>query len=82
SGGMAQAIIQLLYARFFHKLLRDQGLVKSDEPFKNLLTQGMVLKEGAKMSKSKGNIVDPQELIDKNGADNVRLIRMFAASPE
>lgn len=81
-GGIEHAIMHLLYARFFHKLMRDQGLVKSDEPFKNLLTQGMVLKDGAKMSKSKGNIVDPQELIDKYGADTVRLFSMFAASPE
>ena len=81
-GGIEHAIMHLLYARFFHKLMRDQGLVKSDEPFKNLLTQGMVLKDGAKMSKSKGNTVDPQELIDKYGADTVRLFSMFAAPPE
>ncbi|MDE4982469.1 class I tRNA ligase family protein, partial [Francisella tularensis subsp. holarctica] len=61
-GGIEHSIMHLLYARFFHKLMRDQCLVKSDEPFKNLLTQGMVLKDGANMSKSKGNIVDPQEL--------------------
>ncbi|MBK2106707.1 leucine--tRNA ligase [Francisella philomiragia] len=81
-GGIEHAIMHLLYARFFHKLMRDQGLVTSDEPFKNLLTQGMVLKDGAKMSKSKGNTVDPQELIDKYGADTVRLFSMFAAPPE
>lgn len=81
-GGIEHAIMHLLYARFFHKLMRDQGLVSSDEPFKNLLTQGMVLKDGAKMSKSKGNTVDPQELIDKYGADTVRLFSMFAAPPE
>lgn len=81
-GGIEHAILHLLYARFYHKLLRDQGLVGSDEPFKNLLTQGMVLKDGAKMSKSKGNTVDPQELIDKYGADTVRLFTMFAAPPE
>ncbi|MDG6774764.1 leucine--tRNA ligase [Thiomicrorhabdus sp. ZW0627] len=81
-GGIEHAILHLLYARFFHKLMRDQGLVKSDEPFKNLLTQGMVLLDGSKMSKSKGNTVDPQELIEKFGADTVRLFIMFAAPPE
>ena len=81
-GGIEHAILHLLYARFFHKLMRDQGLVKSDEPFKNLLTQGMVLLDGTKMSKSKGNTVDPQELIEKFGADTVRLFIMFAAPPE
>ena len=81
-GGIEHAIMHLLYARFFHKLMRDEGLVTSDEPFKNLLTQGMVLKDGAKMSKSKGNTVDPQKLIDKYGADTVRLFSMFAAPPE
>lgn len=81
-GGIEHAILHLLYARFFHKLLRDLGLVESSEPFKRLLTQGMVLKDGAKMSKSKGNTVDPQELIDKYGADTVRLFTMFAAPPE
>ncbi|QCU90769.1 leucine--tRNA ligase [Thiomicrorhabdus sediminis] len=81
-GGIEHAILHLLYARFFHKLMRDQGLVKSDEPFKNLLTQGMVLLDGSKMSKSKGNTVDPQGLIEKFGADTVRLFIMFAAPPE
>jgi len=81
-GGIEHAILHLLYARFFHKLLRDVGLVNSDEPFANLLTQGMVLKDGAKMSKSKGNTVDPQALIDRYGADTVRLFTMFAAPPE
>ncbi len=81
-GGIEHAILHLLYARFYHKLLRDEGLVNSDEPFKNLLTQGMVLKDGSKMSKSKGNTVDPQELIDRFGADTVRLFIMFAAPPE
>src|SRR5690606_24108329 len=81
-GGVEHAILHLLYARFFHKVLRDQGLVNSDEPFKRLLTQGMVLKDGAKMSKSKGNTVDPQALIDRYGADTVRLFSMFAAPPE
>ncbi|MFZ9035719.1 MAG: leucine--tRNA ligase [Francisellaceae bacterium] len=81
-GGIEHAIMHLLYARFYHKLLRDAGLVKSDEPFTNLLTQGMVLKDGAKMSKSKGNTVDPQLLIEKYGADTVRLFSMFAAPPE
>lgn len=81
-GGIEHAILHLLYARFFHKLMRDEGLVNSDEPFERLLTQGMVLKDGAKMSKSKGNTVDPQELIDRYGADTVRLFSMFAAPPE
>lgn len=81
-GGIEHAILHLLYARFFHKLMRDEGLVKTDEPFKRLLTQGMVLKDGAKMSKSKGNTVDPQALIDRYGADTVRLFSMFAAPPE
>jgi leucyl-tRNA synthetase len=81
-GGIEHAILHLLYARFYTKLLRDEGLVKVDEPFKNLLTQGMVLKDGTKMSKSKGNTVDPQALIEKYGADTVRLFIMFAAPPE
>ena len=81
-GGIEHAILHLLYARFFHKVLRDLDLVTSDEPFKKLLTQGMVLKDGSKMSKSKGNTVDPQELIDRYGADTVRLFTMFAAPPE
>ncbi len=81
-GGIEHAILHLLYARFYHKLLRDEGLVNSDEPFTRLLTQGMVLKDGAKMSKSKGNTVDPQSLIDRYGADTVRLFSMFAAPPE
>jgi leucyl-tRNA synthetase len=81
-GGIEHAILHLLYARFYHKILRDLGYVTSDEPFTNLLTQGMVLKDGVKMSKSKGNTVDPQSLIDKYGADTVRLFSMFAAPPE
>jgi len=81
-GGIEHAILHLLYARFFHRLMRDEGLVKGDEPFSRLLTQGMVLKDGAKMSKSKGNTVDPQALIDKYGADTVRLFIMFASPPE
>ena len=81
-GGIEHAVLHLLYARFFHKLMRDEGLVDGDEPFKNLLTQGMVLKDGVKMSKSKGNTVDPQALIDKYGADTARLFMMFAAPPE
>ena len=72
-GGIEHAILHLLYARFFHKLMRDEGLINSSVPFKRLLTQGMVLKDGAKMSKSKGNTVDPQALIDRFGADTVRL---------
>ena len=81
-GGIEHAILHLLYARFFHKLMRDEGLVTSSEPFKRLLTQGMVLKDGTKMSKSKGNTVDPQALIDRYGADTVRLFSMFAAPPD
>ncbi len=81
-GGIEHAILHLLYARFYTKLLRDEGLVTCDEPFKKLLTQGMVLKDGTKMSKSKGNTVDPQGLIEQYGADTVRLFIMFAAPPE
>ncbi len=81
-GGVEHAILHLLYARFFHKLMRDEGLVSSDEPFTRLLTQGMVLKDGTKMSKSKGNVVDPQDLIEQYGADTIRLFMMFAAPPE
>jgi len=81
-GGIEHAILHLLYSRFFHKLLRDTGLVNCDEPFKQLLCQGMVLKDGAKMSKSKGNTVDPQQMIEEYGADTVRLFMMFAAPPE
>ncbi|MBT7443472.1 MAG: leucine--tRNA ligase [Methylococcales bacterium] len=81
-GGIEHAILHLLYARFFQKLMRDEGLLVGDEPFKQLLTQGMVLKDGIKMSKSKGNTVDPQALIDTYGADTVRLYTMFAAPPE
>ena len=81
-GGIEHAILHLLYSRFFHKALRDMKMVDSDEPFKRLLTQGMVLKDGAKMSKSKGNTVDPQSYIDKYGADTVRLYMMFTAPPE
>ncbi|MFZ2725781.1 MAG: leucine--tRNA ligase [Methylococcaceae bacterium] len=81
-GGIEHAILHLLYARFYNKLLRDEGLITCDEPFKKLLTQGMVLKDGTKMSKSKGNTVDPQGLIEQYGADTVRLFIMFAAPPE
>ena len=81
-GGIEHAILHLLYARFFHKVLRDLELVQSNEPFTKLLTQGMVLKDGSKMSKSKGNTIDPQALIDTFGADTVRLFTMFAAPPE
>ncbi|MBA3660378.1 MAG: leucine--tRNA ligase [Gammaproteobacteria bacterium] len=81
-GGIEHAVLHLLYARFFHKLMRDEGLIHSDEPFTRLLSQGMVLNQGQKMSKSKGNTVDPQALIDQYGADTVRLFIMFAAPPE
>jgi leucyl-tRNA synthetase len=81
-GGIEHAVLHLLYARFFNKLMRDEGLLDPDEPFTCLLTQGMVLKDGTKMSKSKGNTVDPQGLIDRYGADTVRLFTMFAAPPD
>jgi leucyl-tRNA synthetase len=81
-GGIEHAILHLLYARFFHKLMRDEGLVTSDEPFARLLTQGMVLKDGAKMSKSLGNTVDPESLIQQYGADTVRLYMMFTSPPD
>jgi len=82
TGGIEHAILHLLYARFFQRVMRDEGLTDVSEPFTNLLTQGMVLKDGAKMSKNKGNTVDPQDLIAKYGADTVRLFMMFAAPPE
>ena len=81
-GGVEHAVMHLLYARFLHKLMRDQNLLNSDEPFTKLLTQGMVLKNGVKMSKSKGNVVDPDALIQKYGADTMRLFIIFAAPPE
>lgn len=81
-GGIEHAILHLLYSRFFNKLLRDYGVIDNDEPFTRLLTQGMVLKDGVKMSKSKGNTVDPQSLIETYGADTARLFMMFAAPPE
>lgn len=81
-GGIEHACMHLLYARFFHKFMRDLGLVNSDEPFTRLLTQGMVTKDGAKMSKSKGNVVDPQYIIDRFGADTVRVFMLFASPPE
>ena len=81
-GGIEHAILHLLYARFFHKLLRDEGLVSSDEPFSRLLTQGMVLKDGAKMSKSLGNTVDPESMISRYGADTVRMYMMFTSPPD
>lgn len=81
-GGVEHAILHLLYARFFTKVLKDIGLVNVDEPFHKLLTQGMVLKEGSKMSKSKGNVVSPEEIIGKYGADTARLFILFAAPPE
>ena len=81
-GGVEHAILHLLYARFFHKVLRDMKLVEGDEPFKKLLTQGMVLKDGAKMSKSKGNVVDPEKYIELYGADSIRTFMIFASPPE
>lgn len=80
-GGIEHAILHLLYARFFTKVLRDMGYTKSSEPFSNLLTQGMVLKDGAKMSKSRGNVVDPNGIVKKYGADTARLFILFAAPP-
>jgi leucyl-tRNA synthetase len=80
-GGIEHAILHLLYARFFSKVLRDLGMVSFTEPFTNLLTQGMVIKDGAKMSKSKGNIVDPEDMIKRYGADTTRLFSLFAAPP-
>jgi leucyl-tRNA synthetase len=81
-GGEEHAILHLLYARFFHKVMRDEGLVSSDEPFEKLLSLGMVLKDGTKMSKSAGDAGDPQHLMTKYGADAVRMAMMFAAPPE
>ncbi|MBR3933972.1 MAG: leucine--tRNA ligase [Clostridia bacterium] len=81
-GGVEHAILHLLYARFFTKALHDLGYISCDEPFENLLTQGMVLKDGAKMSKSIGNVVSPEEIINKYGADTARLFILFAAPPE
>ncbi len=81
-GGIEHAVLHLLYARFFTKVIRDLGLFDGDEPFKNLLTQGMVIKDGAKMSKSKGNVVDPDFILSKYGADTARLFSLFAAPPE
>lgn len=81
-GGIEHAILHLLYSRFFAKVLHDEGLINVDEPFTNLLTQGMVVKDGAKMSKSKGNVVDPDAIIEKYGADTARLFILFAAPPE
>jgi len=81
-GGIEHAVLHLLYARFFTKVIRDLGLFDGDEPFKNLLTQGMVIKDGAKMSKSKGNVVDPDFILTKYGADTARLFSLFAAPPE
>ena len=82
TGGVEHAILHLLYSRFFQRVMRDEGITSASEPFTNLLTQGMVLKDGAKMSKAKGNTVDPQVLIEQYGADTVRLFMMFAAPPE
>jgi leucyl-tRNA synthetase len=81
-GGIEHAVLHLLYSRFFTKVLRDLGMISAGEPFSSLLTQGMVIKDGAKMSKSKGNVVDPDELVKKYGADTVRIFSMFAAPPE
>lgn len=81
-GGVEHAVLHLLYSRFFTKVMRDIGLLKMDEPFNKLLTQGMVIKDGAKMSKSKGNVVDPDDIIEQYGADTMRVFSLFAAPPE
>ncbi len=81
-GGVEHAVLHLLYSRFFTRVLRDLGIIGHSEPFANLLTQGMVIKDGAKMSKSKGNVVDPDYLIDRYGSDTSRLFSLFAAPPE
>ncbi|HJQ83729.1 MAG TPA: class I tRNA ligase family protein, partial [Candidatus Binatia bacterium] len=81
-GGIEHAILHLLYARFFTKVLRDLGFLRIDEPFRDLLTQGMVIKDGAKMSKSKGNVVDPDSMVERYGADTARLFCLFASPPE
>ena len=81
-GGIEHAVMHLMYARFFHKFMRDIGIVQSDEPFARLLTQGMVTKDGAKMSKSKGNVVDPEYIVDRYGADTVRVFMLFASPPD
>ncbi len=81
-GGVEHAVLHLLYSRFFTRVLRDLGITRSSEPFQNLLTQGMVIKDGAKMSKSKGNVVDPDYLIERYGSDTSRLFSLFAAPPE
>ena len=82
SGGVEHAILHLIYSRFFARVFRDVGLVHHSEPFAQLLTQGMVLKDGAVMSKSKGNVVDPDAMLEKFGADALRLYVMFVAPPE
>ena len=81
-GGIEHAVLHLLYSRFFYRCLRDLDLVEGSEPFLNLLCQGMVLKDGSKMSKSKDNIVDPNEVIEEYGADTLRLFVMFVAPPD
>ena len=81
-GGIEHAVMHLLYVRFYHKVLRDLGYLSTDEPVKNLLTQGMVIKDGSKMSKSKGNVVDPEYIIERYGTDTARLFILFAAPPE
>ena len=81
-GGVEHAILHLIYSRFFTKVMRDLGLITNDEPAARLFTQGMVIKDGAKMSKNKGNVVSAEEMIDRFGADTGRLFELFAAPPE
>ncbi len=81
-GGVEHAILHLIYSRFWTRVMRDLGLVKNDEPAERLFTQGMVIKDGAKMSKSKGNVVSPDEMIERYGADAARMYSLFAAPPD
>ncbi len=81
-GGVEHAILHLIYSRFWTKVMRDLGMVKNDEPARRLFTQGMVIKDGAKMSKSKGNVVSPDDMVARYGADATRMYALFAAPPD